>query len=218
MKTVYFVRHAQPNLENHVDLERELTVKGLEDRRLVTAFFQSRPVDGVYSSPYRRAMDTIEPFAASAGLPIQVVDDFRERKVGEGWIEDFHEYSLRQWADFSYKLPGGECIREVQERNIEALRGILRPLRAGGTLVVGSHGTALSTIINYYQPDFGCEEFYRLGKMPWIVEFRFEDGFKGEACREIVSHDLFTGEKERLLQRNGGGAEFQKAAEQTKIF
>ena len=32
MTTVYFVRHAQPNYENHDDLTRELTEKGLQDR------------------------------------------------------------------------------------------------------------------------------------------------------------------------------------------
>ena len=39
MTTVYFVRHAQPNYENHDDLTRELTEKGLQDRmKIVEAF------------------------------------------------------------------------------------------------------------------------------------------------------------------------------------
>ena len=38
MTTVYFVRHAQPNYENHDDMLRELTAKGMEDRKLATRF------------------------------------------------------------------------------------------------------------------------------------------------------------------------------------
>ena len=40
MTNVYFVRHAQPNYENHDDLTRELTEKGLQDRKLVTEFLR----------------------------------------------------------------------------------------------------------------------------------------------------------------------------------
>ena len=36
MTHVYFVRHAEPNYENHDDSSRELSSKGLADRVLVT--------------------------------------------------------------------------------------------------------------------------------------------------------------------------------------
>ena len=32
MTTVYFVRHAEPNYDNHNDMMRELSSKGLKDR------------------------------------------------------------------------------------------------------------------------------------------------------------------------------------------
>ena len=44
-------------------------------------------------------------------------------------------------------LPGGESLRSVQERNIAALTDILTAER-DKTVVVGTHGTALSTILN----------------------------------------------------------------------
>lgn len=44
MTNVYFVRHAQPNYENHDDLPRELTEKGLQDRKLVTEFLRDKEV------------------------------------------------------------------------------------------------------------------------------------------------------------------------------
>lgn len=192
MTTVYFVRHAEPNYNNHDDMSRELSPKGLEDRKLVTEFLKDRPVDAVLSSPFKRAVDTVRDFAETHGLDIGIVEDFRERKIDSVWIEDFHTFSRKQWEDFSYKLLDGECLAEVQERNIAALHTVLEE-QTGKTIVVGSHGTALSTIVNYYDKSFGYAEFEKIrGLMPWVVEFQFE----GLECVEMKQYDLFTGRKE----------------------
>ncbi len=195
MRTVWFVRHAEPNIENHVDSERDLTPKGWEDARLVTGFFADRPIDLLLCSPYRRSVQTVSDLSQTVGLPIEIVDDFRERKVGNAWIENFAVFAQKQWENFSYHLPGGESLQEVQTRNIQALKVVFRRWPDSQNIVVGSHGTALSTVINYYRPSFGYEDFVRLAKMPWVVEFRFE----GENCRQIVSHDLFAGTWEKVL-------------------
>ena len=187
MTNVYFVRHAAPNFDNHDDMTRELTAQGLKDRRLVTLFLQDRGIDAIFSSPYKRAVDTIKAFAESRNLEIELVSDFRERKIAGEWIEDFNEFSKKQWADFDFKLPEGESLREVQERNIQALRRILET-HAGENIVVGSHGTAMSVIIQYYDPSFGYSEFDKIKSwMPWIAEFSFE----GEQCTGIKKHNLF---------------------------
>lgn len=199
MKTVvYFVRHAEPNDHNHDDMTRELSPKGMRDRRLVTAFLDDKHVDIICSSPYRRAIDTISDFAARSGLEIEVVEDFRERKIEDGWIDDFTGFCKAQWADFSYKLTNGESLGEVQRRNIAALQNALNQYE-GKTIVVGSHGTALSTIIHYYDPTFGYEEFEKIrALMPWIVRFVFEDG----KCLEIEQYNVFNGQKSGF---HGGG-------------
>lgn len=187
MTNVYFVRHAQPNYENHDDLTRELTEKGLADRKLVTEFLMDREIHAVFSSPFKRSVDTVKDFADRKGLSIALIDDFRERRIDSGWIEDFNTFARRQWSDFSYKLSDGECLGEVQERNIRALRAIVETYE-GQNVVIGSHGTALSTIINYFDPTFGYEEFEKIrGLMPWIVRFSFEDG----RCMEIEKINLF---------------------------
>lgn len=130
-------------------------------------------IDIVLSSPYKRAIDTIKDFADCYGFEIRIIDEFRERKVESGWIEDFTLFTKRQWNDFSYKLSDGECLQEVQTRNIMALRSVLDKY-AGKNIVVGSHGTALSTIIHYYDNSFGYCDFEKIKDvMPWIVGFAF---------------------------------------------
>ena len=187
MTTVYFVRHAQPNYNNHDDATRELTEKGLQDRKLVTEFLRDKQVDSVLSSPYKRAVDTVKDFADTYGFSIRLVDDFRERKIESTWIEDFKGFSRKQWSDFDYKLSDGESLREVQNRNISALKQVLDEY-AGKTVVIGSHGTALCTILQYFNPSFGYDDFDRIRHlMPWIVKFTFQ----GDTCPDIQTYNLF---------------------------
>lgn len=184
---VYFVRHAVPNYNNHDDMSRELTEQGLRDRNLVTDFLSDKNVDVVLSSPYKRAVDTVKEFADFKKLQIQLIDDFRERKVGNKWIEDFNGFCKKQWEDFDFKFSDGESLRAVQNRNISALNNALE-IHKGKNIVIGSHGTALSTVINYFDSSFGYNEFNEIKNlMPWIVEFIFENG----RCLKIRKYNLF---------------------------
>ena len=69
MTVIYFVRHSEPNYENKNDSLRELTPKGLEDRKLVTEFLSDKNIDKVVSSSYKRAIDTVADFADRFGFP-----------------------------------------------------------------------------------------------------------------------------------------------------
>jgi len=185
--TIYFVRHATPNFNNHDDLTRELTPQGLEDRKLVTEFLWDKDIEAALSSPYKRAFDTIKEFADARGLEIQIIDDFRERKVDNQWVKDMKRFCKRQWRDFDYKLPEGESLNEAQRRNIRALKQVLE-IHHGKNVIIGSHGTALSTIINYFDNTFGYNEFEEIRNlMPWIVRFIFD----GDKCVEINKYNLF---------------------------
>lgn len=188
MKTtgVFYVRHAEPDYTNHDDLTRALTAKGEADCRLVTRFLRDKGIQAVLSSPYLRAVDTVAGFAREQGLEMEIIPDFRERKIGNVWLDDFDAFAARQWADFDCKLPDGESLKEVQERNIRALHAAL--LRhPGQNIVIAGHGTALSTILNYYDPAFGFRQFMEIkGRMPWIVQFSFE----GTRCLRMRECDL----------------------------
>lgn len=184
---VYFVRHAEPNYHNHDDMLRELSVKGMKDSQLVTYFLSDKNVDIVLSSPYKRAIDTMRDFVETYDLEINIINDFRERKVGNAWIDDFQAFCQAQWSDFDYKRADGESLREVQKRNISALEDVLTRYK-GKTIAIGSHGTALSTIIHYYDKKFGYLDFEQIRfVMPWVVKFVFQD----DHCVEIQQYNLF---------------------------
>lgn len=174
MNKIYFVRHAKPDFSVHDDLTRPLTDKGIIDSKKLCEFLKEKSINKIYSSPYKRAIDTIKELAQNLNIKIEVVDDFRERKISNIWIEDFNKFSKSQWENFEYKLNDGESLNEVQSRNIKALHKILNE-NSNQNIVIGTHGTALSTIINYYDKTFDYLSFTKIKDiMPFIVCMEFE--------------------------------------------
>lgn len=172
MTKVYFVRHAQPKHEWDIDRTRPLTEEGMNDTRVVLNFFKDKKIDVFFCSPYKRSIDTIASAAAFFGKDIITDERLREREKGPNGNN--HGMFQKRWADHNYHEEGGESIAMVQARNIEALKEILLD-NADKQIVVGTHGTALSTILNYYDNSFGCEDFLRIiDWMPYIIELDFE--------------------------------------------
>jgi len=179
---IFFVRHAQPDFECPDDNIRPLTAEGAEDAKQVTAFFADKQIDAFYCSPYKRSHDTIAGAAAVAGLPIHTDVRLRERSSAPG--SNNREMITKRWADFSWHEEGGEALGEVQARNMAALTEILQK-NPGKTIVIGTHGTALSTILNYYDPTVNSDAFFRIiDWMPYVIELDFE----GEKCVGKTEH------------------------------
>ncbi|WP_367783405.1 histidine phosphatase family protein [Streptococcus pluranimalium] len=174
-QTIYLIRHAEPNYNNHQDDERELTAEGLQDCQLLLDYFKDISIDRIYSSHFKRALQTIDELAKEKNLPIQIKENFRERKIDDVWIDDFNTFSQRQWQDFNYKLAKGESLQEVQDRNIQQLQEILKEQET--SIIISSHGTAISTILNYYDHQFAFDNFQAIKQlMPFLATLSFENG------------------------------------------
>lgn len=172
MTTVYFVRHAQPKHEWKEDRTRPLTEEGKKDSAIVLEFLKDKEIDMFYCSPYKRSIDTIEEAATFFGKKIITDERLREREKGPDGNN--HGMFQKRWNDHEYHEDGGESISMVQKRNMEALNDILSD-NPGKKIVVGTHGTALSSILNFYDADFECEDFLRIiDWMPYIIELDFE--------------------------------------------
>jgi 2,3-bisphosphoglycerate-dependent phosphoglycerate mutase len=178
MTTIYFVRHCETDNANPDDRNRPLTEKGMADRALVTEYLSDKAIDAVLSSPYKRAVDTVADFAEQSGFEIETVEDFREYErssIAPRMTDaDFWAFKEKQWADFSYKLSDCESLEELQKRNIAALDDVL-VRHEGKNIVIGTHGAALSAIINYYDNAYGFQDFMDMVfKTPWAVKMTFD--------------------------------------------
>ena len=172
MTTIYFVRHCKPDGTITDDRNRPLTEEGLEDSIKVAEILKDKKIDVFISSPYRRSYDSIKKAADSYGMTLQTDERLRERKAGENGNN--HEMFKKRWADFAYAEEDGESIGAVQKRNIEALNEILEKYD-GKNIVIGTHGTALSSIINFFDKGFNGESIMKIiDFMTWILKMEFD--------------------------------------------
>jgi 2,3-bisphosphoglycerate-dependent phosphoglycerate mutase len=174
MAEIYFVRHAQPVYGWQEESTRPLSEEGLADTHKVMDVLSSVVFDRCFCSPYKRSIQTIESTAADHNLNICTDIRFRERDHGERLSNpQTIELMKRRWADHSFHENGGESIDMVQRRNIQGINEILDKF-SSSIILFGTHGTALSSILNYYYPNFGFEDFWRIvDYMPYIVRLSF---------------------------------------------
>jgi 2,3-bisphosphoglycerate-dependent phosphoglycerate mutase len=170
---VYFIRHSVPDFSIRDDKTKPLTLEGIEKSKELIKIFKKINIEFIYSSPFKRSIQTIEFIAKDKNIKINIINDFRERGMGNKWIDNFMEFSKNQWNDFSYKLVDGESLNEVQKRNINELNKIL--LKDNGkSIIIGTHGTALSTILNYFDKTFCYDNFLEIiDLMPYIIKLEF---------------------------------------------
>jgi len=172
MTKIYFVRHAEPVHSWEDDRTRPLSQEGEADKAEVTMFFSKLAIDSFLSSPYKRSFDTIKESAEQFGKSIIMDERFRERQQGGGY-KNF-EMIRKRWANFDFCEDGGETLNLVQKRNIEALNDVLLNY-SEQSIVIGTHGTALSMILNYFDHTFNIDSFFRIiDFMPYIIRLDFE--------------------------------------------
>ena len=184
MTTLYFVRHAQPDYRQGDNRSFPLSAEGMQDRMKAAEALKGVSFDTAVSSPYTRSVETIMPIVRAQGLELCLDERLRERDNAGGGSNS-HEMFRKRWADFDFHEENGESLRSTQDRNIDAVSDILAG-HSGRTVLVGTHGTALSTIINYFDPTFGYEQFIRIiDFMPYVIRMDL-DGTRLLGMKEIL--------------------------------
>jgi 2,3-bisphosphoglycerate-dependent phosphoglycerate mutase len=117
-------------------------------------------IDHVVSSPFRRALQTIAPFAVRAGLPVHEDVRLAERTLSAEPLDDWLEQLHRTWEDFDYRAPGGETSREAQLRG----RAVVDEIAGAGhrCAVLVSHGNLIGLVLQSIDSRFDYEAWTRL--------------------------------------------------------
>ena len=146
MKTVFLVRHSEP--QKNSELPTELIPLSERGERLAETLFSQevfQDVCRVYASSYKRAYDT----AAHLGREIAVEHRLRERELGDRTTLSA-EFWARQYEDDTFKNKGGESFAEVGARMTACMNEILLEMRDGEKAVVVSHAAAICAyLLNY---------------------------------------------------------------------
>ncbi|MET3846477.1 MULTISPECIES: histidine phosphatase family protein [unclassified Paenibacillus] len=183
MKTyIYMVRHGEsPKLEAN-ERTRGLTDKGKLDTIRVTELLMNEGIDTFVSSPYSRAMLTIENLARAQSKEIIVYEDLKELVfLDEDQIvpeQDLMPTVRRMFSDPGFSLPGGESLENCQKRVIAIFKDIFNRYK-GHKVVIGTHGLVMTLMMGYFDPQYNLEFLLGTSK-PDIYKMEFDESmFQG---------------------------------------
>lgn len=178
MKTfIYMVRHGESPKTEGDERTRGLTEKGRSDARIITQLLKDERIDAFISSPYKRAMATIEELAQSVGKEIVVLEELRELVfIGNNQImADSELYPLvkKMFTEPDFSLPGGESIAICRNRVVRTFRNILQQYR-GQKVAIGTLGAVMTLMMGYFDSQYDLDFLLTTSK-PDIYRMEFQD-------------------------------------------
>ncbi len=149
------IRHAQQESPVGNLFDTPLSEHGKLQARLLGESLSSTRLDAIYSSPLRRARETVEAVATQHELPVTFIDDLREVEVfrdmprdqtpkeffGEELLEAVRQRMIneRSWDVY----PQSESSHEFKKRAIDAFEAIVAS-NAGRRVGIVCHGGVIN--------------------------------------------------------------------------
>lgn len=130
-----------------------LTAAGATQALRLAERLSSFPIDHLVSSPYMRALATIQPFAERAGLYIQMDERLAEHRLSAEPVDHWRDLVRRSFEEPDFAVPGGESARQTLVRGWAAIESVLHG--AHQLPLVVSHGQLLGLVLHSVDPTFG---------------------------------------------------------------
>ncbi len=156
MTVFHLVRHGEHVLAGRVLAGRTpgvgLSERGRAEIAVVAERLAAENISALYASPMQRTRETAEILSRRLDLPVGYREDVIELDFGEWTGLTFDEVRAHQgWEAWRScrsisAVPGGESMRQVQDRAVGALLDMHRAHR-DGTLVVVSHGDVIRAVM-----------------------------------------------------------------------
>ena len=158
MLTIYLVRHGQTEWNVLHKMQGwgngELTEKGIADAKALAIRLKHTPIDKIYSSSSKRAIETAKIIDHNRGIPIVTDNNLREMNFGD-WdgqlTADVKANYPKEHATF-WETPhlfegvNGETFSDIQKRAQKALTDILAD-QTEGTVLIVSHSIFLRVLL-----------------------------------------------------------------------
>ncbi len=180
----YIGRGSDPPLSKKGSADAVATAKTLEQKAQKA---QKAPMV-IYSSPLRRAWQTVMPLARRLGTGPIINEGFAELDFGEwegmDWktIQEHDPDTWNRWVDNPWLVspPGGETLRELTHRVMMSLDDLLKN-NESRTVLVSTHGGPIRVIINQVC-NLSSEGFWTT-EVKYLSLFSFRHS-KGKITRE----------------------------------
>lgn len=159
MTTFLLIRHAAHDLLGRSLAGRapdvHLNARGKMEAERLAERLMDVPIRALYTGPLERAQETAWPLAGKLMLALRVHDGIDEIDFG-GWtrksfpeldpLPDWHRWNSERG---NARCPGGESMREVQERVVRSLEE-LSAAHGDEHVAIVSHGDVIKSALMHY--------------------------------------------------------------------
>jgi len=153
MKKIYMIRHCEASGQ---EANAPLTENGHRQAKGLVSFFEPLPIDRILSSPFRRAIESINAVAVQAGCSIEIHDDLHERALSSQSLTDWQGELRRTFIEFDYACPGGETSAEATWRIQDVMNDVWS--HSAETTILVTHGNLLTLYLHSLDSSFGFEQ------------------------------------------------------------
>ena len=176
LSTTVLIRHAQSAPSNKIpEPDWPLSSLGRRQATALASDLAGAGITQVVSSPYVRAVDTVQPLSSQLGLSIEIQSGLRERKLCDDVRDDWHIIIEKAWTDFNFALPGCESGFECQKRIQKCMQDVVSRY-TGQTIAVCSHGNAIGLFLNTIDQNFGYLNWKQM-KNPDVFWIDWRNGY-----------------------------------------
>tara|TARA_B100000780_G_scaffold159711_1_gene111615 strand:+ start:492 stop:1094 length:603 start_codon:yes stop_codon:yes gene_type:complete len=161
-KKIYLIRHGKAVMEG-TDIERALDedgkIQAISLCKKIKEQFKDKKIK-IFSSPFIRAMQTVEGLSQEMNVQIEHTASLEEIKMGKDPQLSKHEIIEKMWADDKFKTENGTS----QSEHVSIIKSELDKIfndfyNNEYDLILVSHGNSIGIILKYF----------------FDIQFKFED-------------------------------------------
>ncbi|WP_306461650.1 histidine phosphatase family protein [Robertmurraya kyonggiensis] len=168
MKNIYLIRHCEAEGQ---PFETKLTENGIKQAIELENFFVDKQVERIISSPYKRAVQSIQPLAERLNLEIELDNRLTERVLSPKNFPDWYEKLQDTFEDLDLKFEGGESSHEAMNRIVEVIEEVVRG--TPDNVVIVTHGNLMSLLLKHLHQDFGFDDWKKLSNPDvYLLKYR----------------------------------------------
>ncbi|MFJ7936331.1 histidine phosphatase family protein [Sporosarcina sp. NPDC096371] len=182
MKKIYVIRHCEAEGQSS---ESPLTARGYRQASELATFFENVNVERIISSPYKRAVQTIQPLAERLNVEIEMNSQLEERVLSTESFPDWLEKLRKTFDNPDLKFEGGESSEEAANRIGEVVEGVFKSEFENSIIV--THGNLMALLLNHYNKQFGFDEWATLSNPDIYLLHSDSNGVNFERIRNELA-------------------------------
>ena len=177
-KNLYLIRHGKAAMEGS-DRERVLDSDGIIQAtslcKKIKTQFKDQKIR-IISSPFKRAMQTIEKLSQDMAADIEKSQSLEEINIGKDQNLSKHQIIEKMWSDKNFKVQNGSSQSEHVDKIKDELNQILDDFYKNDyNLILISHGNSIGIILKYFlDTDFTFNDWKKIS-MPDMYCLSFNE-------------------------------------------